>query len=54
MPRYDFLCKSCQKEFTVTLHMADLGKREVPCPHCGSKETKRQIEMFSAVTSKKS
>jgi len=54
MPSYEFLCKSCRKEFALALHMADLDKDGIVCPHCGSKDVERRVESFSAVTSKKS
>lgn len=54
MPHYVFVCRSCQKEFSLVLHMADLEKGGLKCPHCGSTEVDQQVAMFSAVTSKKS
>ena len=54
MPHYLFACQDCQKEFTQVLHIADLDKTEVVCPHCGSKHVSQQVAAFSAVTSKKS
>ncbi len=36
MPRYDFLCKSCKKEFSKTLMTTQSEGDEVICPHCGS------------------
>jgi putative FmdB family regulatory protein len=54
MPHYLFVCQDCRKEFTQVLHIADLDKTEVVCPHCGSKQVKQEVAAFSAVTSKKS
>jgi len=54
MPQYVFLCQDCHKEFTIFLHMDDLDKGEIVCPHCGSKQVKQEVAAFSAVTSKKS
>ncbi|MFB3825843.1 MAG: FmdB family zinc ribbon protein [Bryobacteraceae bacterium] len=54
MPHYVFLCQSCNKEFTQVLHIAELEKGGIKCPHCGSEKVKQQIAAFSAVTSKKS
>jgi len=54
MPQYVFSCKDCNKEFTRTLHIADLEKGEIACPHCGGKCVTQQVAAFSAVTSKKS
>lgn len=54
MPHYVFLCLDCQKEFTQVLHIADLEKGGVVCPHCGGKRITQEVVAFSAVTSKKS
>lgn len=54
MPRYVFLCRSCNKEFTQVMHIAELEKGGIKCPHCGGENVKQQIAAFSAVTSKKS
>ena len=54
MPHYVFLCQDCSKEFTQILHIADLEKGGVVCPHCGSKRVTQGVAAFSAVTSKKS
>ena len=54
MPQYVFSCQDCKKEFTQILHIADLEKSDVVCPHCGSKRVTQQLAAFSAVTSRKS
>lgn len=54
MPQYVFLCLDCHKEFTQILHIADLEKSVVVCPHCGGKKVTQEVAVFSAVTSKKS
>ncbi len=54
MSTYIFLCRDCNKEFTKLLHMTDVEKVEVACPHCGSKRVLQAVAAFSAVTSKKS
>jgi len=54
MPQYVFLCLDCHKEFTQILHIADLEKSVVVCPHCGGKKVTQEVAAFSAVTSKKS
>ena len=42
MPHYVFLCQDCSKEFTQILHIADLAKGGVVCPHCGGKRVTQQ------------
>ncbi len=54
MPQYVFLCQDCKKEFTQSLHIADLEKGGVVCPHCGGTSVIQQVAAFAAVTSKKS
>jgi putative FmdB family regulatory protein len=54
MPLYVFLCRECNKKFEQTLHISELGKTPVKCPHCGSEKTEQQAAAFAAVTSKKS
>ena len=54
MPHYTFHCQNCGKEFETVLHIADLDKGMVQCPHCGSKQVAQIAAAFSAVTSRKS
>ena len=54
MPQYVFFCQDCNKEFTRNLHIADLEKVGIVCPHCTSKRVVQQVAAFAAVTSKKS
>jgi putative FmdB family regulatory protein len=54
MSTYVFLCQDCNKEFTRTLHMSDVEKGGVVCPHCGGKQVVQAVAAFSALTAKKS
>ena len=54
MPYYIFSCQACEKEFTQVLHVAELEKGGIKCPHCGSEKVEQKVAAFSAVTSKKS
>jgi putative FmdB family regulatory protein len=54
MPQYVFVCQSCNREFERTLHIAELEKGGIKCPHCGSDQVRQVVAEFSAVTSKKS
>ena len=54
MSQYAFHCEECNKEFTQHLHMSEMEKSDVKCPHCGSKKVGQLVTSFSAVTSKKS
>lgn len=44
MPRYDFRCTECGKEFTATVPWAQKG--EVRCPDCGA-PTELRISSFA-------
>jgi len=54
MSQYVFQCLDCNKEFTQALHMSDVEKAGVKCPHCGSERVHQLVSAFSAVTSRKS
>jgi putative FmdB family regulatory protein len=54
MSQYVFHCQDCNKEFTQALHMADVDKGSVTCPHCGGTRVHQLVSAFTAVTSKKS
>lgn len=54
MSTYVFLCQDCNKEFTQILHMADVEKGGVVCPHCGGKRVVQAVAAFTAVTARKS
>jgi putative FmdB family regulatory protein len=54
MSQYIFCCRECKKEFTRNLHMSDMDRAKVKCPHCGSKRVEQLVTAFSTVTAKKS
>lgn len=54
MPSYQYTCKECKKNFTITLTVADHDKKRIACPKCSSKKVEQQYGTFFAVTSKKS
>lgn len=54
MPVYEFLCRKCDKEFTVVLSVEEHERHDVTCPHCKGKEVEQAVTAFSVVTSKKS
>ncbi len=54
MSQYVYHCQDCDKEFTQHLHISDVEKAEIKCPHCGSKRVGQLVSSFSAVTAKKS
>lgn len=54
MSQYVFHCEDCNKEFTQSLHMAEVERVGVACPHCGSRRVQQLVAAFTPVTSKKS
>jgi putative FmdB family regulatory protein len=54
MPTYEYLCKACNKTFTLALTVTKHDRAHVVCPKCKSKKTEQQFAAFFAVTSKKS
>ncbi|MBS3809685.1 MAG: zinc ribbon domain-containing protein [Desulfobacterales bacterium] len=56
MPRYDFHCRDCEKDFTTEMHVDEYEKNKdsQKCPECGSENVKRKITEFETQTSKKS
>ena len=55
MPAYDFLCKDCNRDFTVFLSLSEFeSKPRIRCPHCESDNVARKFGTFYAKTGKKS
>lgn len=54
MSNYLFHCQDCDKEFAQSLHMSEVEKGQVKCPHCGSNRVHQLVASFSAVTARKS
>ena len=54
MPIYDYHCKKCNKDFSVTMSMAEHEKKKVACPTCKGKRVTQLVSLFTAQTSKKS
>ena len=55
MPVYDFKCRACGKEFTVTAAVSQLEKGKAgKCPECGKKNAQQLLGVFTPKTSRKS
>jgi putative FmdB family regulatory protein len=54
MPRYDYRCLNCEKEFTATMSVKEHDEKKVNCPACGSEKVEQRWSPFYAITSKKS
>ena len=54
MPRYEYLCLACKKEFEKILTIHEHEEDKIVCPHCGSDRIEQEAAAFFAVTSRKS
>jgi len=54
MPQYEYLCRACNKKFSLVLTLAEHDKGKVKCPKCSRTEVELQWAAFCATTSKKS
>ncbi len=54
MPHYEYLCKACNKKFSLVLTVAEHDKGKIKCPKCHSSNVEQQWAAFYATTSKKS
>jgi putative FmdB family regulatory protein len=55
MPLYEYICRSCKKEFEATQPLAEHGKVTPACPRCGSKRAvEAELSRVFARTSRKS
>jgi putative FmdB family regulatory protein len=55
MPAYEYICKDCQRNFTVFLSIKEFeANPKIKCPHCGSDYVEKQVSGFFSKTSKKS
>jgi len=42
MPRYNFFCRACKKEFSKILTLSEREKGKIVCPHCKSKDVEQR------------
>lgn len=54
MPTYDFRCGSCKKKFSLTMTIAERGRKRIKCPKCGAGKAETVFSGFFAKTSRKS
>ncbi len=55
MPDYEFLCRSCSKQFTAHMSIKEHESQVPECPECKtSMDVQRVISHFNVQTSKKS
>lgn len=51
MPRYDFKCKECEKEFELSLYLRELDSEseKKQCPECSSKDIAQVLNRSASV-----
>jgi putative FmdB family regulatory protein len=54
MPSYEFICKKCDKPFTLDMTVSEYEKTKIRCPKCKTIRVEQQITAFQTITSKKS
>ncbi len=54
MPTYDLRCGRCRKKFSLTMSIAERGRKRIKCPKCGSQRVEAVFSSFFAKTSRKS
>ena len=54
MPTYEYECKKCGHEFSLTTVMDEHEKKKVRCPKCKGENVKHVITSVSVTTSRKS
>jgi putative FmdB family regulatory protein len=50
MPFYEYKCKDCGCNFEQLVSISEASKKQV-CPHCGKKNTEKQLSVFAAKSS---
>jgi putative FmdB family regulatory protein len=54
MPIYEYVCKKCNKRFTLILSITEYEKTVAVCPKCKSSKVEQLPAAFFAVTARKS
>jgi putative FmdB family regulatory protein len=54
MPTYEYECKKCGHEFSLTMAMDEHQKKKVRCPKCKSQNVKQVFGSVFVTTSRKS
>jgi putative FmdB family regulatory protein len=49
MPFYEYQCKDCGKRFEQLVSISEASRKQV-CPHCGGKNTEKQLSVFAATS----
>jgi putative FmdB family regulatory protein len=47
MPLYEYFCKKCDKNFTITMSIAEHEKKKVKCPECREPTSPRNSGRFT-------
>lgn len=54
MPIYEFKCRRCLKEFSLTLTLKERDQVKIQCPSCHSEEVEPLLSRFYTKTACKS
>lgn len=50
MPFYEYRCKDCNKLFECLISISQADQTQ-NCPHCGGRNTEKQLSVFAAKSS---
>jgi len=54
MPAYEYHCRKCRRDVTVTMSIREHEQGKVKCPRCGSQALRPLLSAFMSQTAKKS
>lgn len=54
MPTYEYHCRKCDKDFSLSFRLSEYDQKKVKCPKCDSTQVERLPSMVSVKTSRKS
>ncbi len=50
MPFYEYECKDCCTRFELLVSISQADQKQA-CPHCGGKNTQKQLSVFASKSS---
>jgi putative FmdB family regulatory protein len=54
LPIYEFECRKCGKEFSLTLPVKEYEQKNFACPACQGKDVEPLVTSTNVITSRKS
>ena len=54
MPTYDYECRDCKNQFSLTQSISEHDEARVACPECKKENVSQLVTVFTAKTRRKS